>query len=138
MKRFVLVFTVVLVLSAACTSAPTPPPVPPATLTPTALTVIGTVSESGPLGQMSPGFTGVFGGIQFKLTEQPDKIFKVITDSFEEAAKIGVRISFIHAIEEFSVLWRRFQDLVGWKVEAAYEITSDGSYKVISFKKLNP
>ena len=131
MKRFVLVFTVVLVLSAACTSAPTPPPVPPATLTPTALTVIGTVSESGPLGQMSPGFTGVFGGIQFKLTEQPDKIFKVITDSFEEAAKIGVMT------KDPSGTYR-FQDLVGWKVEAAYEITSDGSYKVISFKKLNP
>jgi len=93
--------------------------------------IVGEITEWGPLGQLSPNFTGIFGGIEFKLKEYPDKIFQVVTDSFEEAAKFGV-------MEKTAGGMYTFNDMTGWKVEVTYEENEDGTYRVTSLKRLDP
>ena len=93
--------------------------------------IVGEIIEWGPLGQLSPNFTGIFGGVEFKLKEIPDKIFQVVTDSFEEAARFGVMEKNANGVYIFL-------DLTGWKVEIAYEENEDGTYRVTSLKRLSP
>jgi hypothetical protein len=94
-------------------------------------TIVGEITEWGPLGQFSANFSAMFGGIEFKLKEHPGKIFQIVTDSFDEAAEFGVMVRNPNGVYEF-------QDLTGWQVEITYEEGDDSTYQVISLKRLNP
>ncbi len=93
-------------------------------------TIAGEISEWGSLGQFSADFTATFGGVEFKLKEHPDKVFQVITDTFAEAAEIGVMFMNDDGIYEF-------EELDGWEVEVTYLESEDDLYQVTSFTRLN-
>jgi len=121
-----LMLAFLIVLLSGCASASTPIP-----HTPNPSSIVGEITEWGPLGQLSANFTGTYGGTEFKLKEYPDKIFQIITDSFEEAAKFGVMELNFNGVYIF-------QDITGWKVEITCEEVDDFTYRVTSLKRINP
>lgn len=93
--------------------------------------IVGEISDWGPLGHFSANFTAEFGGVEFKLKEHPGMIFQVITDSFAEAAEVGVMTRNADGFYEF-------QELTGWRVELTCEEGEDNTCNVTSLIHLNP
>ena len=73
--------------------------------------VVGEIIEHHPIvSHASYNFTGALGGIEFKLREYPNKVFRINTDSFDAAVKLGVMIQQPNEVY-------KFQNLTGWKVK---------------------
>ena len=99
--------------------------------TPTPPKIVGEITEWGPVGQMSPNFSGTFGGTWFSLKEYPGRKFQILTKSFDEAAKLGV-------MTRDATGAYQFQDLTGWKVEITSESVDSSTDRVTSLRRLNP
>jgi hypothetical protein len=82
-------------------------------LTPGA-TMKGEISEWNMLGQMNLGFTGTFGGVSFKLKEQPEMVFNLHLQSWDDAMELGIVLKSPDG-------WMQFQDMVGWEVEIIHD-----------------